>query len=85
MARLAQTAGLTDVQSEILATVRQFVDKEVIPHAQELEHADTYPADIVEGMKEMGLFGITIRRNTAAWASRCSPTRSWSRRSRAAG
>ncbi|QWF79203.1 acyl-CoA dehydrogenase family protein [Amycolatopsis sp. CA-230715] len=60
MARLAQTAGLTDVQSEILATVRTFVDKEVIPHAQELEHADTYPADIVEGMKEMGLFGITI-------------------------
>ena len=60
MARLAQTAGLTDVQSEILATVRQFVDKEVIPHAQELEHSDTYPADIVEGMKEMGLFGITI-------------------------
>jgi alkylation response protein AidB-like acyl-CoA dehydrogenase len=60
MARLAQTAGLTDVQSEILATVRQFVDKEVIPHAQELEHSDTYPADIVEGMKEMGLFGLTI-------------------------
>ncbi|MGW5722184.1 acyl-CoA dehydrogenase family protein [Amycolatopsis sp. NPDC003865] len=60
MARLAQTAGLTDVQSEILATVRSFVDKEVIPHAQELEHSDTYPADIVEGMKEMGLFGITI-------------------------
>src|SRR5919205_173796 len=60
MARLPQTAGLSDVQSEILATVRQFVDKEVIPHAQELEHADTYPADIVAGMKEMGLFGITI-------------------------
>ncbi|AXB47137.1 acyl-CoA dehydrogenase family protein [Amycolatopsis albispora] len=60
MARLAQTAGLTDVQSEILSTVRSFVDKEVIPHAQELEHADTYPADIVEGMKEMGLFGLTI-------------------------
>ncbi|MBN6036716.1 acyl-CoA dehydrogenase family protein [Amycolatopsis sp. 195334CR] len=60
MARLAQTAGLTDIQSEILATVRSFVDKEVIPHAQELEHADTYPADIVEGMKEMGLFGLTI-------------------------
>ena len=60
MARLAQTAGLTDVQSEILATVRQFVDKEVIPHAQELEHADAYPADIVAGMKEMGLFGLTI-------------------------
>ncbi|WP_181774238.1 acyl-CoA dehydrogenase family protein [Amycolatopsis pittospori] len=60
MARLAQTAGLTEVQSEILATVRQFVDKEVIPRAQELEHSDTYPTDIVEGMKEMGLFGLTI-------------------------
>ncbi|HVV13707.1 acyl-CoA dehydrogenase family protein, partial [Amycolatopsis sp.] len=46
MARLAQTAGLTDVQSEILSTVRSFVDKEIIPHAQELEHADAYPADI---------------------------------------
>ncbi|MDQ0377257.1 acyl-CoA dehydrogenase family protein [Amycolatopsis thermophila] len=60
MARLAQTAGLTEVQSEILSTVRSFVDKEIIPHAQELEHADAYPAEIVEGMKEMGLFGITI-------------------------
>ncbi|WP_433268661.1 acyl-CoA dehydrogenase family protein [Actinosynnema sp. CS-041913] len=60
MARLAQTAGLTDIQEEILATVRSFVDKEIIPHAQALEHGDTYPADIVEGMKEMGLFGLTI-------------------------
>ncbi|MFD9704900.1 acyl-CoA dehydrogenase family protein [Lentzea sp. NPDC059081] len=60
MARLAQTAGLTDIQEEILATVRTFVDKEIIPHAQTLEHGDTYPADIVDGMKEMGLFGLTI-------------------------
>jgi alkylation response protein AidB-like acyl-CoA dehydrogenase len=60
MARLARTAGLTDVQQEILSTVRDFVDKEIIPHAQELEHEDTYPEDIVAGMKEMGLFGLTI-------------------------
>ncbi|MDT7558558.1 MAG: hypothetical protein QOI68_3028 [Pseudonocardiales bacterium] len=60
MARLAQTAGLTDVQQEILSTVKSFVDKEIIPHAQELEHSDTYPQDIVDGMKEMGLFGLTI-------------------------
>ncbi|HEX5401241.1 MAG TPA: acyl-CoA dehydrogenase family protein [Pseudonocardiaceae bacterium] len=60
MARLAQTAGLTDVQQEILATVHDFVDKEIIPNAQALEHADEYPADIVEGMKDMGLFGLTI-------------------------
>jgi alkylation response protein AidB-like acyl-CoA dehydrogenase len=60
MARLAQTPGLTDIQTAILATVREFVDKEIIPHAQRLEHADEYPADIVAGMREMGLFGLTI-------------------------
>ena len=51
MARLAQTEGLTDIQQEILATVRTFVDKEIIPVATELEHADEYPTEIVEGMK----------------------------------
>ncbi len=60
MARLAQTADLTEVQQEILSTVRTFVDKEIIPRAQELEHADTYPQEIVDGMKEMGLFGLMI-------------------------
>ncbi|GIF51029.1 (2S)-methylsuccinyl-CoA dehydrogenase [Asanoa ferruginea] len=60
MARLAQTPGLTDVQTSILETVREFVDKEIVPHAQRLEHADEYPADIVAGMREMGLFGLTI-------------------------
>ena len=60
MTKLAQTLGLTEVQSEIVSTVRQFVDKEVIPYAQELEHSDTYPQDIVDGMREMGLFGLMI-------------------------
>jgi alkylation response protein AidB-like acyl-CoA dehydrogenase len=60
MPRLAQTAGLTEIQHEILATVKTFVDKEIIPHANALEHADAYPQDIVDGMKEMGLFGLTI-------------------------
>ena len=60
MARLAQTAGLTEIQQDILDTVKAFVDKEIIPHATALEHADAYPQDIVDGMKEMGLFGLTI-------------------------
>jgi alkylation response protein AidB-like acyl-CoA dehydrogenase len=60
MAKLAQTAGLSEIQQEILSTVRTFVDKEILPHANALEHADTYPQDIVDGMKEMGLFGLTI-------------------------
>jgi alkylation response protein AidB-like acyl-CoA dehydrogenase len=60
MARIAETSGLSDVQQEILATVREFVDKEIIPNAQELEHADEYPEEIVNGMARMGLFGLTI-------------------------
>src|SRR4051794_31578458 len=60
MARLAQTDGLTDVQREILSAVKTFVDKEIIPYATELEHKDEFPEAIVEGMKEMGLFGLTI-------------------------
>jgi alkylation response protein AidB-like acyl-CoA dehydrogenase len=60
MTRLAQTIGLTEVQTEIISAVRQFVDKEVIPNAQELEHSDTYPQHIVDAMREMGLFGLMI-------------------------
>jgi alkylation response protein AidB-like acyl-CoA dehydrogenase len=60
MARLAQTAGLTEIQTEILSAVKTFVDKEIIPYATELEHKDEFPEAIVEGMKEMGLFGLMI-------------------------
>jgi alkylation response protein AidB-like acyl-CoA dehydrogenase len=57
---LCQTAGLTDIQAEILSTVSRFVDKEIIPNAQELEHSDTYPQEIVDGMRDLGLFGLMI-------------------------
>jgi len=58
--RLAHTDGLTDVQQEILSTVRSFVDKEILPVATELEHRDEYPTQIVEGLKELGIFGLMI-------------------------
>lgn len=60
MGRLVSTDGLTDIQQEILKTVRQFVDKEIIPVATELEHKDEYPTEIVEGLKELGIFGLMI-------------------------
>jgi alkylation response protein AidB-like acyl-CoA dehydrogenase len=60
MSRLAQTSGLTEFQTEILSTVKTFVDKEILPHATELEHKDEFPDAIVDGMREMGLFGLTI-------------------------
>ena len=60
MGRLCETADLTDIQEEILKTVRQFVDDKIIPVATELEHKDEYPTEIVEGMKELGIFGLMI-------------------------
>ena len=43
MARLAQTAGLPEFQTEILSVVRTVMDKEIIPNATALEHADEFP------------------------------------------
>ncbi|KPM54123.1 acyl-CoA dehydrogenase [Frankia sp. CcI49] len=60
MSRLCQTEGLTEDQIEILKTVRTFVDEQIIPVAQELEHADEYPQEIVDGLKELGVFGLMI-------------------------
>jgi alkylation response protein AidB-like acyl-CoA dehydrogenase len=48
------------VRSEIIGTVRKFVRREVIPVAAELERADTFPTEIVEQMRGLGLFGVTI-------------------------
>jgi butyryl-CoA dehydrogenase len=49
-----------EIRSELIDTVRRFIAREVIPVATEMEHADAYPARIVEQMKELGLFGVTI-------------------------
>jgi alkylation response protein AidB-like acyl-CoA dehydrogenase len=60
MRHLTETEGLTDLQRDILAAVRTFVDSEIIPVATELDHADTYPDQIVAGLRELGVFGLTI-------------------------
>jgi len=51
---------LNDTQKAIVETVREFVNKDVIPVADEMEHNDEFPDAIVEKMKELGLFGLTI-------------------------
>ena len=48
------------VRTEIIELVRKFVAREVIPAASDLERSDTFPAAIVDQMKELGLFGVTI-------------------------
>jgi alkylation response protein AidB-like acyl-CoA dehydrogenase len=60
MGRLCETEGLSEDQIEILKAVRGFVEKEILPVATELEHADEYPTEIVEGLKELGIFGLMI-------------------------
>ncbi|MDT0572745.1 acyl-CoA dehydrogenase family protein [Streptomyces sp. DSM 3412] len=60
MDRLAHTDELTEDQREILKVVRQFVEEKIMPVATELEHKDEYPTDIVEGLKELGVFGLMI-------------------------
>jgi alkylation response protein AidB-like acyl-CoA dehydrogenase len=49
-----------EVRRAILETVRRFVQREVIPVAADLERADQFPAEIVEQMRTLGLFGVTI-------------------------
>jgi alkylation response protein AidB-like acyl-CoA dehydrogenase len=51
---------LTDTQKAIVETVRDLVENEVIPVAEEMEHRDEFPTSIVEKMKEIGLFGLTV-------------------------
>ena len=60
MRRLCETADLTEQQRQMLATVRDFVDRSVLPVAGELEAADEYPTEIVAGLRELGIFGLTV-------------------------
>ena len=60
MAKLAQTDGLDEDQIAILAAVHDFVENEIMPVASALEHEDEYPQAIVDGLKELGVFGLMI-------------------------
>jgi alkylation response protein AidB-like acyl-CoA dehydrogenase len=50
----------TDEQRAICEMVRQFADEQIIPQAEHYDHEDEFPEPIVEQMKELGLFGVTI-------------------------
>ncbi|MCL0028806.1 acyl-CoA dehydrogenase family protein [Dehalococcoidia bacterium] len=54
----------TDIQNEvrnqIVATVREFVKREVLPIARQYDNEDIYPEQLIEPMRDIGLFGITI-------------------------
>ncbi|MET8901761.1 acyl-CoA dehydrogenase family protein [Streptomyces sp. NPDC003236] len=52
--------ALSDDERFVVRTVRDFVDKEVKPVVQELEHANTYPEALIEQMKQIGIYGLAI-------------------------
>ncbi len=54
------TLDKTDEQKAITEMVRQFTDEQIIPNAEKYDHEDSFPEPIVEQLKELGLFGITI-------------------------
>jgi alkylation response protein AidB-like acyl-CoA dehydrogenase len=51
---------LPDGEAEIVKLVRDFVDREVKPVVQELEHSNTYPAELIDQMKQLGIYGLAI-------------------------
>ena len=50
----------TDEQREIIDSIERWAERELRPVARKFDHADEYPAEIVEQMKDLGLFGATI-------------------------
>ena len=64
-----------DDQQQFVDAVETWVEKELRPVARKYDQADEYPHDIVEQMKELGLFGATMARNMAGWACPPGPMR----------
>jgi alkylation response protein AidB-like acyl-CoA dehydrogenase len=60
MAATVSFEDKTDEQKAITEMVRQFVDEQILPNAEHYDHEDAFPEPIVEQMKELGLFGVTI-------------------------
>ncbi|MFI5565431.1 acyl-CoA dehydrogenase family protein [Amycolatopsis japonica] len=51
---------MTEEETEIVALVAEFVDREVRPVARELDHTNTYPGELIDHMKAMGVFGLAV-------------------------
>lgn len=60
MSPLASMTGLSPEESAIVDLVAEWVDREVRPVVRDLEHSDTYPGDLIDQMKQMGVFGLAI-------------------------
>jgi alkylation response protein AidB-like acyl-CoA dehydrogenase len=55
-----EVADLDPDERDIVAVVHDWVRDSVLPVAHDLEHADTYPAELITTMKELGVYGLVI-------------------------
>ena len=74
MVATSPTGANEEARAQIVALVRDFVRREVEPVAAELDRDDRVPHDLIDQMKELGLFGITVPRSTAGWGWTTPPS-----------
>jgi alkylation response protein AidB-like acyl-CoA dehydrogenase len=55
-----EIADLDPDERDIVAVVREWVDRSVCPVARDLEHSGTYPGELIEDMKRLGVFGLAV-------------------------
>ena len=52
--------ALNEEEQAIVEVVAEFVDRDVRPVVRDLEHANSYPGQLIEQMKQLGIFGLAI-------------------------
>jgi alkylation response protein AidB-like acyl-CoA dehydrogenase len=57
---VVDVSGLSTEEADVVATVRDFVERDVRPVVRELEHTNTYPGELIDTMKQLGIFGLAI-------------------------
>jgi alkylation response protein AidB-like acyl-CoA dehydrogenase len=62
-------------EQAVVDTVAAWVDREVRPVARELEHADSYPGELIEQMKRLGIYGLAIPEPWGRPRCRCRASR----------
>jgi alkylation response protein AidB-like acyl-CoA dehydrogenase len=55
-----ELSDLDPGERDIVGVVHDWVERSVRPAARDLEHANTYPAELIETMKELGVYGLVI-------------------------
>ena len=73
MSLLEPMDGLSAEESEFVDVIAKWVDNEVRPVVRDLEHSDTYPAALINQMKELGVYGLAIGEpwNSGSVSGRC--------------